>query len=341
MNLILTGTSYKCSPIELREKLSFSGRRLKDSLHFLKERGVLNGAVILSTCNRVEIYASVEDSKMGIQEIEDFISIFQDKNKGITPYFYIYEDKKATEHLFSVTCGLDSLILGETQISGQVKHAILEACSVDFVDELLINIFHAAFSVAKKVHKDTKISEGKVSVGSVTIDFIKEKIGKLSDKNILIIGVGKVTELVLRYFKRENPNVIFVSNRTYEKAEELARQLGTRAVRFNDLKQCLKKADVVISATASPHFIIKKETLEEIRRELLIIDLAVPRDVEPSIKEIRGVALFCLEDLESVIRETKEKKIQEARKVIKIINSEVEELWKEVTELEQEPVLLL
>lgn len=342
MSFILVGTNHKYSPIELRERLSFSKKRLKDAINFLRERKVLRGAVILSTCNRVEIYASAEDSKVGMREIEDFISRYHEiDKKKISPHLYIYEEKEAMKHLFSVACGLDSLILGETQILGQVKFSLLEAESVGFVDGFLREVFYSAISFAKRIHTETKISEGKVSVGSTAIDFIKERIGTLSGKNILIIGVGKVTELVLKYLRKEDPKVVFVSNRTFEKAKELAFQIGAKAVRFDDLRQFLKKADVVIAATASPHFVIKKETVEKaISHKLLIIDLALPRDVDHQVKEIENVDLFCLEDLDTVIKKNMEKKIQEAEKAREIIDTEVERLWNELTESELEPVLL-
>ncbi len=342
MSFIVVGTNYKYSPIGLRERLSFSNKRLKDAVCFLKEKAILKGGVILSTCNRVEIYASAKEQQKPIREIKDFVSRYHEINEQrFSPYLYIYEGKEAMKHLFSVACGLDSLILGEAQILGQVKFSLSEAKSVDFVDEFLKKIFHSAISFAKRVHQETKISKGKISVGSVAIDFIKERIGPLSGKNILIIGVGKVTELVLRYLKKENPNIVFISNRTFQKAKDLASQIGAKAVRFDDLERFLKEADALITATASPHFIIKKETLQEaINCKLLIVDLALPRDVDPRVKEIKGIELFCLEDLETLINKNMRKKFQEARKVRKIIEMVVEKLWKEFTELEQEPVLL-
>ena len=342
MSLILVGTNHKYSPITFREKLSFSRKRLKDTLNLLGEREVLKGAVILSTCNRVEIYASVEDLKVGIREIEDFIFQYHEINRQkFFPYLYIYEDKEAIRHLFSVACGLDSIILGETQILGQIKFSVSEAEGVGFIDEFLRETFHSAISFAKRMHIETKISEGKISVGSVAIDFLKEKIGTLSNKKILIIGVGKVTELLLKYLRKESPRVVFVSNRTFEKAKRLAAQIGAEAAGFDGLRHFLKEADAVITATASPHFIIKKEILEgEISRRLLIIDLALPRDVDPRVKDIGNVDLYCLEDLDVAIKKNMDKKRKAAQKVRNIIDKDLERSWKEPTGLEREPALL-
>src|SRR4030042_593710 len=211
MNFIVVGTNHKSSPIELRENLSLRKNRIKDALLFLKERGILEGAVILSTCNRVEIYASVQESKTGIKEIEDFISRYYEIDKyKFSPYLYKYEGKEALEHLCSVVCGLDSLILGETQILGQVKFAVSLSEKAGFMNEFLFKIFNFAVFFAKRSHQFTGVSRGKVSVGSVAIDFVKEKVGSLKGKNLLIIGVGKVTELVLKYLEKEKPNVIFI-----------------------------------------------------------------------------------------------------------------------------------
>ena len=343
MNLIVVGTNHKYSPIRIREKISFSKKRLQDALNFLKETGVLKGGVILSTCNRVEIYASTDTPEIAVGGVLNFISRFYEiDEKDLHPYLYIHRDRDVVRHLFRVASGLDSLILGELQILSQVRSALYESEKSGFLGFLLGRIFDSAISAARKIHIETKVSEGRVSVGSVAIDFIRERIGSLSGKKILIIGVGKVTELVLKYLDKENPDVIFISNRTFEKAQSLALEIGARAVRFDNLKQYLKKADIVITATKSPHFIIKKETLGELstNRRLLIIDLALPRDVDPQIRDIEGIELFGLEDLDVVIKKNRDRREQEAEKAEEIIVLEAGRLWQELLKLEQDRVVL-
>lgn len=341
MNFLVVGTNHKHSPIELRERISFSKNRIKDALNFLKQNWALEEAVILSTCNRVEIYINTKDPDQAESQIVDFISRYHEIEKTrFTPYLYIYRGKEAIRHLFEVACGLDSQILGEVQILGQVKFSLEEAYSVNFANGILIKIFNSAISSARKIHKSTKISEGKISIGTVAIEFIKENFGTLLNKNILIIGVGKVTELVLKYLKKERPKVIFISNRTYEKAKELADQIGAEVVRFDNLKYYLSKSDIVISATSSPHFIIKKDTLKDINNKLLILDLAVPRDVEPSVKDLKNIRLYSLEDLDEVIKNNLNNRIKEAEKAKKIIEIEVERLCRELTRSEPEEALL-
>lgn len=341
MSIIIIGTNHKFSPLEARERIAFSKKGRKRALILLKASSILKGAVILSTCNRVELYASAEDVKAGVEELQGFLSQFHEISKeAVLPYLYIYNNEEAIRHLFSVACGLDSLILGETQISGQLESAFLEGKFAGLTNKYLDAAFNAAITFAKKIHGEAVISFGKVSIGSVVIDFIKEKIGDFSDKTIVIVGAGKVTELVLKYLQAEKPRVVFVSNRTFDKAKELASRIGQSAVRLDSLPQLVKLADIIISATASPHFIIKKETLRDISRKLLIIDLAIPRDVDPKVEELEHVELFNLTDLSFIAKKNLEKKSLEAEKVEKLINHEVHFLWQRLTVLEPEPALL-
>jgi glutamyl-tRNA reductase len=341
MNFIVVGTNHKYSPIELRERIAFSKKRIQDAFNFLNQSQVLESTVILSTCNRVEIYAGTGYLEQAESHILDFISRYHEiERHRLDPYFYIYKGKEAIRHLFQVAAGLDSQVLGEVQILGQVESSIEDAFRSGFADAILIKIFISAISFAKEIHKSTRISEGKLSIGNVAIDFIKEKVGALANKKILIIGVGKVSELMLKYLKKEEPRLIFISNRTYEKAKELAIQVGSEVVRFDSLKQYLRKSDIVISATSSPHFIIKKDTLEGISNKIFIIDLAVPRDVDPQVKEFKNVNLYSLEDLDDVIKKNIENRVKEAEKAKGMIDVEVERLWKYITRLEPEPALL-
>ncbi|MBU3911580.1 MAG: glutamyl-tRNA reductase [Candidatus Omnitrophica bacterium] len=343
MSLVIVGTNHRYSPVRLREKIFFSKKRLQDALDFLKETGALKAGVILSTCNRVEIYGCADTTEIGAYEIKSFISRYYEiDGKDIYPYLYIYRDMDAARHLFRVASGLDSLILGETQILSQVKAAFCESEKNGFVDYPLNEVFDSAVSAANRIHRETEISKGKLSIGSVAVDFIRNKIGSFSGKNILIIGVGKVTELVLKYLRKEKSDVIFISNRTFEKARSLASQIGAKAVRFDNLRKYLEKADIVITATKSPHFIINKETIEEAVRQkrLLIIDLALPRDVDPEVRDIDGIELFDLEDLGAAIQKNRDRKNVEAQKSTQIIELEVKGLWEHFSELEQEKALL-
>lgn len=343
MTFIVAGTNYKHSPIAIRERISFSKRSAAWALSFLKSAGLFSGAVILSTCNRVEIYAVTDEEARGAGAIRNFFSCYHEiDRKKISPYLYNYAGKDAIGHLFSVAGGLDSLVLGETEIIGQVRSALLESEKMGFAGENLSEIFRIAISFARKVRLETKISRGKVSVGSVALDFIKKRMGRLTGKRVLIVGTGKVAELVLKHLKKEMPDVLFVSNRTFDRAKELAALAGGKAVRFDRLKHFINKAHIIITATRSRQFIIKKETLSGMpgAHNLLIIDLAVPRDVDPAVREFGNVELFCLEDLKGVIERNIAGKLGEAVKAGEILEKERDKAWEKISELAQEEALL-
>jgi glutamyl-tRNA reductase len=338
----MVGTNHNYSPVEFRERIYFSKKGSQDSLDFLKERGILKGAVILSTCNRVEVYASAPEPEKGIEEIKDFISMSQevDINK-FSSYLYIYKGIDAARHLFLVTCGMDSMIPGETQILEQVKASLAESDSKGFLDSFLKAIFHSATSFVDKAHAESIFFKDNISIGTIAVEFIKDRISSLAGKNILIIGAGRVIELVARHLEKETPEVIFISTRSFEKAKDLSMRIKAKAVRFDELKKFLNSADIIITATRSPHFIIDKKMLEYmIDHKILIIDLAMPRDVDPEVKNMKGVELFYLEDLKGVIEKKLAGKACEIGKLKNLIEIEAEKSWKELTELEPEPALL-
>lgn len=331
--IIAVGTNHRRSPVEIRERFAFTKGSLRRTLLLLLEPKDVRAAVILSTCNRVEVYADARDAKKGVFRLKELLSQRCQENSGmsltdINTYLYGFTGRDAIQHLFEVAAGLDSQVLGETEILEQVRFAYQEAKNIGAVNGLVAEIFTAALATAKKVRNETGLAQGKVSIGSVAVDFIREKIGALSDKRILIIGVGKISELVAMYLKKEGPDVVFVANRTFRKAEELSEKIGGKAIRFDELKREIKRADVVISATASPHLIIRKEDLAGLEGSLLILDLAVPTDVDIRVREIPGVELFRLNSLDSVIHRNLEKRKNEAEIARRIITGEVAKTWK-------------
>lgn len=342
MSLVLVGTNYKYSSVEFRENIFFS-KKIREKLYQqIKDIDNLEGIIFLSTCNRIEIYIDAKDEQIGINQI---LTILKDEFKlpleSLENNFYKYKGKEVLKHLYLVASGLDSLILGETQILGQVKHFFSEAKKKRIVNSSLNNLFHSAITNASFIQKVTDISKGKISVGSVAVGFAENKLDSLVKKNILIIGAGKVTMLILKYLNKKNNKLIFVANRTYKKAKNLARKMQAEAIHFKDLKENIAKADLLISATASPHFILKKEYLLGLaKKPLLILDLAVPRDVEPSIADLENISLFTLENLDLVIQENVTKKQKAANKAKQIINKQVGLRWKKFIKSEPEPVAL-
>jgi glutamyl-tRNA reductase len=342
MSLIIMGTNHNYSPIEFRERIYFSKKGSRDGLDFLKERGILKGAVILSTCNRVEIYSISDDEEKAIEEIKNFISRYHEIDLSkLSPYFYIYKGKDAAMHLFSVACGLESLVVGESQILEQVRLSLMESENAGFIDRSLKGVFDLSISFADSVHRTNNIFSGDISIGSIVMSFLKERFGGLRGKNILIMGTGMVIELILRHLEKERPEILIIANRTFDRAKGLASQIKAKAVRFSELKKFLNNADVIITATRSPHFIIKKDMLKGVAaNKILILDLALPRDVDPEVKDIKNVELFYLEDLRPVIEKNVSGRALQAEGLKEMIGIEVGKLCKEYIGLEPEPALL-
>ncbi len=337
MSIITVGTSHKYSPIAVREKLSFTQKSLRGALCGLLGLSNIRGAVVLSTCNRVELYVSTPDADTGIIALKRFLAACHSQEPAdIEPYLYTYIGKQAARHLFYVASGLDSQVIGEEQILGQVKSAYLQAKQVEATDRALDSLFTQAIKTSLKVRQDTGISGGKVSLASIALELLKKEYGNLKDKRILIIGVGKISAATAKYLKAEEAKTVFIANRTFEKAVELAKYLDASVVRFDELKERLGDTDIVISATSSPHLILRKEDLALVKKPLFIIDLAVPRDVEPGIRNISGIRLFDLDGLSSIIQENLNRRIQDVPLAKEIIEKEVENLCR-IEFLESEP----
>lgn len=346
MNLILIGINHKTAPVSVREKFSFTKKHLDESLEKLQYSSFIHGAVILSTCNRTEIYISLaaEKKQTDSKAAKSFVfDIFNANKNDIERYFYIVEGIEAVLHLFRVASGLDSQVLGETQILGQVKSAWLAAYEKRVTSDELDRTFLKAQKVGKVVRAKTWISHGNISIGSVAIDMLEERFNALKGLSVLMIGAGKICALVSKYLKEKNMRAIFVANRTYSRAQELANSCKGLAVEFCSLEEELKCVDIVISSTSSPHVILKKEMLTRIMRirtkPLFIMDLALPRDVDPQVKEINGIFLYDLDDLKYVVDKNQERKNREAVIAEEIVQRELDrflsELFEQVAPLNQ------
>lgn len=329
MMFIVIGISHKTAAVKIREKFSFTAKHRDEALAKLRSCGLVSGAVILSTCNRTEIYASIAEENFPLA-LDFIFSIFGASPSEQKQYFYLLREKACLEHLFKVVSGLDSQVLGETQILGQVKSGWVMAYQKGLTDRELDEIFQKALALGRRVRRETKISQGNVSVGSVAIDLLEKKFSDLARRSVLIIGAGKVGALVSKYLKDKNMAGIFVASRTYSRALEMANACSGRAVDFSRLEQELAGVDIVISSTSSPHIVLKKEMMERIMRlranPLFIMDLALPRDVDAEVKAIAGVNLCDLDDLKSVVSENQKKKEIEAAAAEKIIAGELTDL---------------
>ncbi|MCM8784940.1 MAG: glutamyl-tRNA reductase [Candidatus Omnitrophica bacterium] len=328
MNFGLVGISHKTAPLEIRERYSFTKKKVSDILSKYILNETIDEIVILSTCNRTEVYITTDMVNRALKSLCDELQI----KKEDLHYFYFLQDKYVVKHLFSVASGLDSQIIGENQILGQVKNAYFIAKGIGTTKKHLNKLFHKAIEVGKIIRTKTKISEGNISIVSVALKLIERLCEDIERKKILIIGTGKISELMVEYLKKKGIYGVFVANRTYEKAVKLAEKINGKAVRFDNLINEIKDTDIIISATASPHLILKKDTIQDLikyrGKPLYIIDLALPRDVDPDIKNINNVILCNLDDINLVIMENYTKKLKEAEKAKKIIEEEVEKFWK-------------
>lgn len=330
MEIQVLGLNHRIAPVELREKVSFSPAKLETALVSLRALEPILEDVILSTCNRVEIYAVSRDSRAGTDTLKRFLCDFHKVNEpDFGRYLYRYNSRMAVEHLFKVTSSLDSMVLGETQIFGQVKDAYQSARRAGCIGRIFTEVFEEALRVGKMVRSQTQIGKGAVSVGSAGIELAKKIFETLDGKSVLIIGAGKISELVVRNLISRGANMVLVSNRTFERAQELSRQFCGQAVRFESVFERMKDVDIVISSTSAPHAIIEKTQVSRVmklrrHKPLFFIDLAVPRDIEQAVGDIDNVYLYNIDDLARVKDANIKERLFEAKKAERIVEERVE-----------------
>jgi glutamyl-tRNA reductase len=328
-NLVLVGVNHKTTPVEIREKLAFSQAKLEASLEELVSSPEIIENIILSTCNRVEIYARVENTDRGIQLLQDFICDYHGISRGnLDQYFYSFCDNQAVEHLFRVSSSLDSMVLGEAQILGQVKDAYSTARSSSSTGMVLNQLFEKAFNVAKKVREETGISERGVSISSAAVELAKKIFEDLENHSVMLVGTGEMAELAAKHLISYGVKTVYVASRTYERAAALAQTLNGCALDFKSFKEEMHKADIIITSTAAPTFIIQKEMMEKAiqrrkNKPIFLIDIAVPRDIAPEVNELENVYLYDIDDLQNVVNANMEERQKEAENAMDIIKHEV------------------
>lgn len=323
--LLLLGLNHTTAPLEVRERLAFNATQREGALKRFKERFPDCELVLLSTCNRVEFYtARAVHGHPRSEELVEFLAEFHGIPMAeFMPHLYQKADREMVEHLFQVTASLDSMVLGETQILGQVREAYEASGGAAAAGPLLNPLFQRAIAVGKQVMHETGLSEGRLSVASVAVDYARGIFDHFDDKTVLSIGAGKMSTLVLRHFRELEPGTLMVCNRDPVKAVALAAEFGGRQVAFERLDEHLVAADIVISCTGSPRAIVTRAQFEGLRkrrryRPIFMIDIAVPRDVEASVGEIDGVYLYNLDDLQEVVSQTQaqRKDVIEAARLI-------------------------
>lgn len=327
MQLCVVGVNHSTTPVALRGKVAISTNQLQKALSLLNN--FVPQGVILSTCNRVEVYTLAETGFSAESASVHFLKTQANLTEvDLSPYTYIYHDEAAVRHLFRVASGLDSMVIGEYEVLGQVRQALEEAQKSRLVELPLLNLFRHAVRVGRRVREETGISRNALSVSSVAVDLAVQVVGNIARCKILVIGAGEAGRLVAKASRERGASQIIVASRSPEKASALAAMLGGSWTSMDNLKQELTISDIVISCTGAPHFILKKQLVEEVmnlrpERPLVIIDIAVPQDVEPEVKQKRNVFLYDIDDLTKVSETNYQQRQEEIHTAMEIVNEEV------------------
>lgn len=345
MRLACIGLSHKTAPVEVRERLAFAGDRLKGALSALRDRLQVDEVVILSTCNRVETYVSRADGSIHFRDLQNALGeVAEIAPDTVASCLYKYRDAEAVEHLFQVAASVDSMVVGETQILSQVKDAYHLAKQNGMTGKLFDSLFQTALSAAKDVHTLTGIGRRKVSVSSVAVELAERIFSGLAGRTVLVVGAGEMGELTLKSMIDRGADRILVLNRTQDKAEAVAVQVGGQALPWERLGEALAQADIVISSTGSEGTIVSVEQVREALRRrryepMFLIDIAVPRDIDPQANELDNVYLYDIDDLEQVVTENRAQRETELRQCRELIGERVGRFVREARIMDVAPVI--
>lgn len=329
MHIIVVGLNYKTAPVEIRERLTFNETNLGDAMKTLRSKKSILENVIISTCNRTEIYAVVDQLHTGRYYIKEFLSEwFNLEQDEFSPYLFIYEQEGAIEHLFKVACGLNSMILGETQILGQVRSSFLLSQQERTTGTVFNQLFKQAVTIAKRGHSETDIGANAVSVSYAAVELAKKIFGTLNQKHVLVFGAGKMGELAIQNLHSNGASKVTVINRTFEKAQGLANRFDGEAKTIQELQCSLVDADILISSTGATGYVITKEMMANVTKmrkgkPIFMVDIAVPRDIDPEISELENVFLYDIDDLEDIVQANLQERKKAAEKIMLMIESEI------------------
>jgi len=343
MRFLVTGLNHKTAPVELRERLAISTEALPEATRALMAEPGVKEAMILSTCNRVEVLVAHNGTEPHLPEF--LAEHFALDAAALAPHLYRYQDEEAVRHLFRVAASLDSMVVGEAQILGQVKQSWSVARELGAVKGPLDKLLQGAFSAAKRVRSETQIGSSSVSIASVAVDLARRIFDSLDGKKILIVGAGKMSELAARHLMQHGASSILVANRTHERALRLAEQFMGEAIRFEDLAARAHEADIIITSTGSAKHIIGAEQAQAMlhrrrNRPVFLIDIAVPRDVDPQINRMEGIFLYDIDDLQQVAASNLVDRGREAERAEAIIAEETERFRKRIRTVDVTPVIL-
>jgi len=345
MRFSITGVNHKSAPVEVRERLAFDEPSIAAALLDLKSRPGFCEGMILSTCNRVEVALTCEDAT-ALLAVDEFLADTRHVARDwVTPYLYRYEDGDAIRHLFRVASSLDSMVVGEPQILGQLKSAYALAKEHGAVSGFLDTLLTRAFNVAKRVRSETEIGANAVSVSYAAVELARDIFGTLDDKKVMIVGAGKMSELAARHLRRSGATHIFVTNRTHERAVEMAQVFDGKIIEYTKLMAFLPEVDIVITSSGAPHYILTRDEMKKVidarrNRPMFLIDIAVPRNIEPSVNKLDNVFLYDIDDLQKVVDTNLVGRMESAEEAEAIIREEVERMMARLKTREVVPTIV-
>ena len=346
MKLLLTGLNHRTAPVEVRERIAFEEHAIPAALASLRRcPGLLEG-MILSTCNRVEIAATLDDEADAGVAVETFLAQSRSVERAwMVPYLYRYDGPDAIRHLFRVAASLDSMVVGEPQILGQLKSAYTVAKEQGALSGFLDLVMTRAFNVAKRVRSETDIGESAVSISYAAVELARDIFGSLEGKRVLVIGAGKMAESALRHFRRAGVSEVLIANRTRERAESLSDEFNGRVIDYTSMLDSLPEVDILLASSGATHYVLTREQMRSViarrkNRPMFLIDIAVPRNIDPAVNDLDNVFLYDIDDLDKTVQTNIEGRNATAVEAEEIIREEVERMMQRLKTREVAPTII-
>lgn len=346
MDIFVVGLSHKTAPVSIRETVAFAPDHIGAALAQLKQIPCIAEVVVVSTCNRVEIYAAADQGVQGCEAVREFIARYHNLDaSSLAKHLYVHQGDAAVRHMFRVAASLDSMVVGEPQILGQIKDAYAYAVEHQSVGLIMNRFLHKAFSVAKRVRTETNIAGNAVSVAFAAVELARKIFDTIEGKTVMLLGAGEMCELAARHFVNNGVKEVLVANRTFSRAEALAQEFSGRAVLFNNFADHLHQVDIVLSSTGATNFIIHPEEVQQALRQrkqkpMFFIDIAVPRDIDPRVNNVGNVYLYDVDDLQGIVKSNMDERQKEAIAAEAIVEQELLQFNSWVNSLEVVPTIV-
>ncbi len=346
MDIVVVGLSHKTAPVDIREKVAFAPTAMGEPLRQMLGLPSIAEGLIVSTCNRVELYAVSKHPEAAVIELKEFIANYHHlRPASLEDHLYSYEGEEATHHVLRVAASLDSMVIGEPQILGQIKTAYGYASEFQTAGTILNRFLHKAFSVAKRVRTETAIASNAVSVSFAAVELARKIFDSLEGKTVMLIGAGEMCELAAKHFVNNGISKVLVTNRTFSRAEKLAEEFSGQALPFEEFQDHLHRVDIVLSSTGAPDYVLTAKVLKAVSKArrykpMFLIDIAVPRDIEPKANRIDNIYLYDVDDLQGVVEANLKERQKEAAKAELIISDEVGQFRAWLSSLEVKPTIV-